>query len=79
VIDHTNARGLVSIISIKWTTARLVAERVTDVLATRFPQARKCRTRTEKLPDFVTMPHDVQARDDAGLRALEYRYEYWKG
>ena len=70
VIDHTNARGLVSIISIKWTTARLVAERVTDVLATRFPQARKCRTRTEKLPDFVTMPHDVQARDDAGLRAF---------
>lgn len=68
VIDHETAKGLVSIISIKWTTARLVAERVVDVLATRFPRARKCRTRRQNVPDFATMPHDVQARDDAGLR-----------
>jgi len=68
VIDHQAAKGLVSIISIKWTTARLVAERVVDVLATRFPQARKCRTRRQNVPDFATMPHDLHTRDDAGLR-----------
>jgi glycerol-3-phosphate dehydrogenase len=59
VIDHRTAKGLVSIISIKWTTARLVAEQVVDVLATRHAAAGQCQTRTRTVPDFNTMPHDV--------------------
>lgn len=70
VIDHKHAKGLVSIISIKWTTARLVAERVVDVLAKRHDGVGRCRTRTRLVPDDAMMPHDLAALDDDGVRAF---------
>lgn len=70
VIDHAEVAGLVSIISIKWTTARLVAERVVDVLATRHGGAGGCQTRTAKLPNVVTTPSETADLDEEGLQAF---------
>lgn len=70
VIDHAGVKGLVSIISIKWTTARLVAERVVDVLAKRHSEAGRCKTRTAILPDSTTCQHDTANLDNDGLRAF---------
>ncbi|MGH1541013.1 MAG: FAD-dependent oxidoreductase [Arenicella sp.] len=54
VIDHADndaIDGLISIISIKWTTARLIAEKVTDLAAKKLSKLNKhigpCKTRTQ--------------------------------
>ncbi len=70
VIDHSTTIGLVSIISIKWTTARLVAERVVDVLAGRHNGAKTCQTRTAKVADTPSCPHETRGLDADGLRAF---------
>ncbi len=74
VVDHENATGLVSIVSIKWTTARLVAERAVDVLASRHDGAGRCRTRTQRLPDYASTPSEAAGLDDAGLRAFVMKH-----
>ena len=70
VVDHEGATGLVSIISIKWTTARLVAERVVDVLAKRHDGAGACQTRKRALPDDASTPSEAAGLDNDGLRAF---------
>ncbi len=71
IIDHatTNGiRGLFSIVSIKWTTARLTAEQAVDLLLDQWNDRRKCRTRRASLPDYPDMPHDTRDLSDAQLR-----------
>lgn len=70
VIDHDDLPGLVSIIGIKWTTARLVAEETVDMLARRHGAAGPCQTRHRALPDFASLAHDIAGLDDAGLRGF---------
>ena len=62
--------GLVSVIGIEWATARLVAERVVDVLAKRHEGAGPCKTRTQSLPDYATTPSQVACLDTAGIKAF---------
>jgi len=53
VIDHQAEQainGLVSIVSIKWTTARLVAEQCTNIVANKFGNTKSCITRTRPIP-----------------------------
>jgi len=53
VIDHTPSdgiEGLVSIVSIKWTTARRVAEQCTDVVAKKLENTQACMTRHSMIP-----------------------------
>ena len=59
VIDHASehsVQGLISIISVKWTTARLVAERAVDLVVKNLAAntsltTQKCQTRHAKIPD----------------------------
>lgn len=55
VIDHRkhdNVDGMVSIVSIKWTTARRVAEQCTNILASKLNIKKKCLTRDTQIPCF---------------------------
>jgi glycerol-3-phosphate dehydrogenase len=80
VIEHASAQGLVSIVSIKWTTARLVAERVVDVLARRHggtghdgtgrAGAGPCLTRTRELPAAGAPPREAAGLGEEALRAF---------
>lgn len=70
VVDHRTVTGLVSVIGIEWATARLVAERVVDVLATRHRGAGPCKTRSQVLPNYAATPSDLACLDTAGIRAF---------
>ncbi len=55
VVDHRqedNVDGVVSIISIKWTTARLVAEQCTDLVSKKLDHHKSCVTRTRPIPEL---------------------------
>ena len=58
IFDHAGAgaHGLFSVLSIKWTTARLVAEQVVDKLFEARGETVNCKTRTEPIPNYVDMP-----------------------
>ena len=71
IIDHQMAHGidgLVSVIGVKYTTARLIAEKVTDLI---FNKLRKnspaCRTRTQILP--AALSSDSLAAGSTGNNA----------
>lgn len=58
IIDHANSdsiNGLISVISIKWTTARLIAEQVIDLAIKKtnkqIVNLKPCQTRSELLPN----------------------------
>ncbi len=71
VIDHGIADGidgLFSIVSVKWTTARSVAEQTVDQLLGTWREDRPCLTRDMALPDYPTMPHNLAELSDEGLR-----------
>lgn len=71
VIDHGIADGidgLFSIVSVKWTTARLVAEQTVDQLLRTWREDRPSLTRDMALPDYPTMPHNIAELSDEGLR-----------
>lgn len=56
IIDHSkseNVENLVSIVSIKWTTARRVAEQCTDVVAMKLDNTLKCYTRHTSIPKLA--------------------------
>ena len=55
VVDHSLRDGisdLYSIIGIKWTTARLVAETAVDMVCTKREQTASCETSRQKLPEL---------------------------
>jgi glycerol-3-phosphate dehydrogenase len=56
VIDHSasdGVDGLISLVSIKWTTARGVAERAVDAVMNKLSRSGACLTRTTPLPDAL--------------------------
>ena len=73
IVDHGQAdriNGLLSIISVKWTTARLVAERTVDQVMQHLGQKGVCQTRDLPVPDTQAMPHDAAGLTDAQLHAF---------
>lgn len=73
VIDHAldnNVEGLVSIVSIKWTTARLLAEQAVDLIANKLGSRQKCRTRHEQLPDTLRFGLSLSGMGD--LQLIEF-------
>ncbi len=73
IIDHGIVDGIVglfSIVSVKWTTARLVAEQTVDQLLGAEAKARPCQTRSVDLPDYENMPHEIAGLTEAQLRAF---------
>jgi len=63
VVDHAqtdNVDGMVSIIGIKWTTARLVAERTVDLVISKLGRKEPCSTRHVAIPDYPDMDHDIE-------------------
>jgi len=55
IIDHSEADSidnLVSIVSIKWTTARLIAEKCTNVVVKKLGNSQKCATRHTPIPSL---------------------------
>ena len=53
VIDHAQSENidkLVSIVSIKWTTARRIAEQCTNIVAQKLANTQKCLTRHTQIP-----------------------------
>lgn len=70
IVDHAASdglRGLFSIVSIKWTTARLVAEKTVDQVLGQWKETRACATRKTRIPDYETIPHRVSGRSDEEL------------
>ncbi|MEY8800947.1 FAD-dependent oxidoreductase [Leisingera sp. XS_AS12] len=73
IIDHAatdGISGVFTIVSIKWTTARLVAERAVDRLLAQWNERRRCRTRQTPLPDYPDMPHETYGLSDGQLRGF---------
>lgn len=71
VVDHQSVdgvSGLVSVVSIKWTTARLVAQKTVDKILQLRSESRPCKTRREKIPDYKNMPHDTADLCNADLQ-----------
>ncbi|MFT7525353.1 MAG: glycerol-3-phosphate dehydrogenase [Arenicella sp.] len=70
IIDHalhSKVDGLVSIVSIKWTTARLLAEQAVDLIVNKLGGRQQCRTRHEPLPDTLQFGRSLSAMNDSQL------------
>lgn len=71
IVDHARTdgvAGLLSIVCIKWTTARLVAEQTVDRLLHKRGERRPCLTRRMELGDAPDMPHDTSGLSAGQLR-----------
>lgn len=71
IVDHSDTdgiRGMFSIVSIKWTTARLVAEKAVDQVLKQWNEPRSCATRKTVVPDYDTIPHRVSGLTDDEVR-----------
>lgn len=71
VVDHqleNDLSGVVSIISIKWTTARLVAEQTVDILTHKLRLGKQCASRIKKLPDYADIAHETNALSEQKLQ-----------
>jgi glycerol-3-phosphate dehydrogenase len=72
VVDHERAdgtRGLVSLLSVKLTTARAVAERAVDVALERLGRPRvACRTALTPLPEARPLAGELEERARAAVR-----------
>lgn len=81
IVDHGRRDaidGLVSVIGVKWTTARLVAEAAVDVAARSIDKpASHCRTATSLLPGapddggMSAIAHEISARIGSGAASSE--------
>ena len=70
VIDHAidnEVDGLVSIISVKWTTARLLAEQAVDLICQKLEHREKCSTRHEPLPDTLRFGTSLAKMEDSQI------------
>ncbi|MFT4629201.1 MAG: glycerol-3-phosphate dehydrogenase [Arenicella sp.] len=70
IIDHalhSKVDGLVSIVSIKWTTARLLAEQAVDLIVSKLGGQQPCRTRHEQLPDTLQFGRTLSVMNDPQL------------
>ena len=71
VIDHQlvdKLAGLISIIGIKWTTARRVAEHAVDIASAHLNAGGACLTRTTPIPDYPATAHHTESLNDEQLR-----------
>jgi len=63
IIDHHKEHGIhgvISIFSVKWTTARLVAEQAIDLVCKKLNKPIRGRTETEPLVDKLTLPYRLE-------------------
>ncbi len=73
VIDHAkthNTEGLISILSVKWTTARLVAERAIDQVTSKLNLKVAGCTSEEPLIDNRQLPYELHELNDDSIRAF---------
>jgi glycerol-3-phosphate dehydrogenase len=75
VIDHQDEdslKGLVSLVSIKWTTARGVAEKAVDLIAQRLGNTQVCETHTRIIKDrSITLASGKHLDNDTSNEELE--------
>lgn len=70
VIDHARTHqveGIVSIFSIKWTTARVIAEQAIDLISSKLGNNKASKTATEPLIDHLRLPYLTADLDHEGL------------
>ncbi|MEL6387930.1 MAG: FAD-dependent oxidoreductase [Pseudomonadota bacterium] len=70
ILDHVQAGGLdglISIIGVKWTTARLVAERAVDLAAAKLGVDVPCCTRDAPLPPLAEIGYDLAGRPERDI------------
>lgn len=73
IIDHAadGADGIISVIGIKYTTARLVAEKCVNMICTKLGKAQlTCQTRTKSLENSNTEAVDPETLDDQEFRGF---------
>ena len=73
IVDHAEehgVKGVFSIIGIKWTTARLVAEQTVDTVLASWNEKRPCKTRTTALEDCADFPHDTEGMSAGQLESF---------
>lgn len=70
VIDYSDMgiSNLISLVSVKWTTARLVAERATDLLVRKLKLDRPCLTRYTEIPDAKVTSDTFLLLEETELR-----------
>ena len=70
VIDHSQqhkVEGMVSIFSVKWTTARLVAEQAIDVVCKKLGKNDKGNTDVTPLQDKLKLPYVLDGLSDSEI------------
>lgn len=77
IIDHAKplkktapVEGLVSILSVKWTTARLVAQQAIDVIANKLGNTAACTTEYQPIEDALNLPHQIHGLSNNELNAF---------
>jgi len=73
VIDHSQnhkVEGLVSIFSVKWTTARLVAEQAIDVICKKLGKNDKGNTGVTPLQDKLNLPYVLSGLSDGEITSF---------
>ncbi len=73
VLDHADEHkieGLVSIFSVKWTTARLVAKHAIDMIASKIGNVAPCLTEHEMVVDQQALPFEAHALSNDELLAF---------
>lgn len=71
IIDHSENKieGLISVIGVKFTTARLIAEKCTDLVFSKLGKSKvDCRTRTEQLNGSYTSSEELAAFNEADFK-----------
>ncbi len=73
VLDHAafgGLEGLSTIIGVKWTTSRLVAEQTVDLAMSKLGRTETCRTRTAPIPPVGTLDYALAGRPADEIRAV---------
>lgn len=70
VVDHTHEDGLKNLTSplgIKWTTARLIAEKTVDIVCQTLGNTTACATRSTPLPDTEALTYSTRDLSDEDI------------
>ena len=76
ILDHETTdgiSGLISIVGGKWTTHRLIAEQVSDLVCQKLKIVRLCRTHSEPLPGVCKQSYHWHSVPFAHIEAKGYR------
>ena len=73
IVDHVEKNaleGLVSVIGVKWTTGRLVAERTVDLVCKKLGQQVRCKTRAAPLKPISNVSYEISGKSDVEIEQI---------